>query len=114
MCISLRNPPVKKRRKVSSQVLWLLIFRRLFPLFKPIEIIASFQNIAVMRNAIQQRGRHLGVAENLDPFPKIEIGGDNQRGFLIQMADQVKQQSPSGCGERQVTEFINNNGIHDG
>lgn len=67
-----------------------------------------------MRNAIQQRGRHLGVAEDLDPFPKIEVGGNDQRGFLIKMADQMEQQSFSGCGERQVTEFINDNGIYDG
>lgn len=44
-----------------------------------------------MRNAIQQRGGHLSVAEDLDPFPKIKLGGNHQRGFLIEMADQVEQ-----------------------
>ena len=66
-----------------------------------------------MRNAIQQRGRHLGVAEDLDPLPKIEVGGDDQRGFLIQMADQVEQQCAAGCGERQVAQFIQNHRIHN-
>lgn len=67
-----------------------------------------------MRNAIQQRGSHLGVAEDLDPFPKIEAGGNDQRGFLIQMTAQVERQNPSGYSERQVTELINDNNIHDG
>jgi hypothetical protein len=70
-----------------------LNLRRLFPLLKSIGIVAGFQNIAVMRNSIQQRGRHLGVAEDLDPFPKIEDVGNDQRGFLIKMADQLEQQS---------------------
>jgi hypothetical protein len=77
-------------------------------------IIAGFQNIAVVRNPIQQRGAHLGTVEDLNPFPKIEVGGDDQRSFIIQLADQVEQQSPTGCKERQVTEFINDNSIHDG
>jgi CHAD domain-containing protein len=43
-----------------------LHFRRLFSLLESIGIVAGFQNLAVVRNAIQQRGRHLGVAEDLD------------------------------------------------
>jgi len=66
---------VKKHRKVSSQAISLLNFRHLFALFKSIGIIAGFQNIAVLGNAIQQRGDHLGVAEDLDPSPKIEMRG---------------------------------------
>jgi len=68
-----------------------LHFSHLFPLLKPIGIVAGFQNIAVMRNAIQQRGRHLGVAEDLDPFPKIEVGGNDQGCFFVQMANEVEE-----------------------
>jgi len=42
----------KDRRKVSSLYLGLLVFYRLFPLFKSIGIVTSFQNIAVMGDSI--------------------------------------------------------------
>jgi hypothetical protein len=40
----------KDRRKVSSSCEGLLVIYRFFPLFKSIGIVASFQNIAVMRS----------------------------------------------------------------
>ena len=45
-----------------------------------------------MGQAIQQCGGHFGVAKHTDPFTKAQIGGDDQRGFFIELADQVKQQ----------------------
>ena len=33
-----------------------------------------------MGQTIEQRGRHLGVAEDPGPFAEIEIGGDDHRG----------------------------------
>lgn len=80
----------KDRRKVSSSCEGLLVIYRFFPLFKSIGIVASFQNIAVMRDAIQQRRGHFGVVKNLRPFPEIEIGGDDRRGFLVLMTDNME------------------------
>jgi hypothetical protein len=37
---------------------------------------------------------HLGIAEDARPFPQGEIGGDDDRGALIEAADEVEQQLP--------------------
>jgi hypothetical protein len=38
-----------------------------------------------------QRGGHLGVAEDGWSFVEGEVGGDNDRGLLVQLADQMEQ-----------------------
>jgi len=50
--------------------------------------------------AIQQSCGHLGVAEDGWPFAEVEVGGDDHRGLLVEMADQVEQQLTTGLGER--------------
>ena len=44
-------------------------------------------------NAIKERGGHLGVPEDSDPFGKAEIGRDDEGCFLVELADQVEEQS---------------------
>lgn len=39
-------------------------------------VVARFDDIAVMGQAIEHGGRHLGVAEDLGPVGEGEIGGD--------------------------------------
>ena len=68
----------------------------------------------MMGNSVEQCRGHFGIAEHLYPFCEVEIGGDNQRGFFIELADQVKQQSPTRCWKRQITQFIQNHCIHCG
>ena len=50
--------------------------------------------------AIQHDGGHLGVAKNLRPFGKGEIGHDQQRGVFVEFADQVEKKLPDGLAER--------------
>ena len=49
-------------------------------------------------DAIQQGGRHLGIAKNLHPFGERQIRGDDQRGLLVKLADQVEQQPAADAG----------------
>ena len=46
----------------------------------------------MMGQAIEHGGRHFGVAEHLGPIREGEIGGDQQRGIFVKLADQVEQQ----------------------
>jgi hypothetical protein len=46
----------------------------------------------VVGEAIEQRGRHLGIAEHARPFAEGEIGGDDDRGALVEPADEVEEQ----------------------
>jgi hypothetical protein len=47
-----------------------------------------------MGGADQQRGRHLGIAEDAGPFAEAQVGGDHDAGAFIQLAEQMEQQAP--------------------
>ena len=59
-----------------------------------------------MCEAIEQGGGHLGIAEDAGPFSEGEIGRDDDRGSLIEKADQVEQQLAAGLGERQIAQLV--------
>src|SRR6201987_2430665 len=69
-------------------------------------VVAGLDDVAVMGEAIEQRGRHLWVAEDAWPFAEGEIGGDDDRGALLETADQVEQQLPAGLREGEIAEFV--------
>src|SRR6516165_8000117 len=82
--------------------------------FEAPAIVSSFDNVAVMSEAIEQRGRHLGVGEDAWPFAEGEIGGHDDRGALIEPADEVEEELAAGLGERQIAEFVENDEVHAG
>jgi hypothetical protein len=45
--------------------------------FEAPAVIASLDDVAVVRQAIEQRGRHLGITEDARPFSECEVGGDD-------------------------------------
>ena len=60
----------------------------------------------MVRETVEQRCRHLGIAEHTRPFAEGEVGRDDDRGPLIKTADQVEQQLPAGLGEGEIAEFV--------
>ena len=40
-------------------------------------LIAGFDDVTVMCQPVEKRGRHLGVTENLRPFAEVQIGCDH-------------------------------------
>ena len=64
-----------------------------------------------MREAVEQRGRHFGIAEDARPFAEGEIGGDDDRGALIEAADQVEQELSAGLREGEIAEFVENDEV---
>ena len=56
--------------------------------------------------SIEHGGGHLGVAEDLRPVGEGQGGGDQQRGVLVELADQMEQQLAAGLAERQIAEFV--------
>jgi hypothetical protein len=40
-------------------------------------VVASLDDIAVVSEAIEQRGRHLGITEDTRPLPEREVRGDD-------------------------------------
>src|SRR6266481_3785922 len=82
--------------------------------FEAPAVIAGLDDVAMVGQAIEQRGRHLCVAEHAGPFAEREIGGDDDRRALVEPADEMEQQLATGLGERQVAELIEDDEVHPG
>ncbi len=77
-------------------------------------IVAGFNDVAVMSEAVEQRRRHFGVDEDAWPFTEGEIGCDDHRGALIETADQVEQELPASLREGQIAKFVENDEVEAG
>src|ERR1700730_4215729 len=55
--------------------------------FEAPALVAGFDDFAVMRQSIEQRGRHLGVCEDARPFAEGQVGCDDDGGALVKAAD---------------------------
>src|SRR3954453_21477033 len=73
--------------------------------------IAGLDDIAVVGKPVEHGGGHLGVTEDLRPIGECQVGGDQQRGVLVELADQMEQQLAAGLAERQITKLIDDNEI---
>ena len=67
-----------------------------------------------MGEAVEQGRGHLGVAEDARPFAEGEIGGDEDRGALVEAADEVEEQLAAGLGEGQIAEFVEDDEVQPG
>jgi hypothetical protein len=45
--------------------------------FEAPAVVSGFDDVAVVGQAIEQRGRHLRVCEDARPFTEGEVGGDD-------------------------------------
>src|SRR6516164_1330991 len=82
--------------------------------FEAPAVVAGLDDVAVMGQAVEQRGRHFGIAEHARPFPKRKIGGDDDGGALVKPADEVEQKLTAGLCERQIAELVENDEVHAG
>src|SRR6516162_10449694 len=79
---------------------WRAASGRLCAVLEAPAFVASLDDVAVVCQAVKHGGGHFGVAEDLRPICESEIGGDQQRRVLIELADQVEQQLAAGLAER--------------
>ena len=68
--------------------------------------VAGLDDVAVMREAVQESGGHLRVAENAWPFAESEIGGDDDRGAFVETADHVEQELSAGLREGEIAKLV--------
>jgi len=76
--------------------------------------VAGFDDVAVMGETVEQRGRHLGVAEDAGPLPESEIGCHDNGGALIEPADEVEKELAVRLREGQIAEFGETDEVHAG
>ena len=58
-------------------------------------VVSGFEDVAMMGQAIEQRGGHFGIAEDAGPFAEAEVGGDDDTGMLVEPAQQMEEQCPT-------------------
>jgi hypothetical protein len=79
---------------------------------KPKRLIACLHDMAVVREPIQERRGHLGIAKDLRPLAKRQVGGNHHAGVLIQLGQKMKQQRTTNLTEWQIPQLIQNHQIH--
>ena len=55
-------------------------------------LVACLDDVAVMREAIEQRRGRFRIAKHARPFAEGEIGGDDDRCSLVRAGDEMKQE----------------------
>src|ERR1700722_8136480 len=63
---------------------------------------------------VRRSSRHLRVAEHGCPLAEAEIGGDDDAGALIELAQQMEEQGPSRGAERQIAKLVEDDEIRVG
>ena len=46
-----------------------------------------------------------------DPFPELRVGGDDDAGLLVELADQMEQQCAAGFWERDVAQLVDDHTV---
>src|SRR5208337_3586105 len=72
------------------------------------------EDVAVVGQAVEQRGRHFCIAKDARPIAEGEVGGDDDRGALVEPADEMEQQLTAGLGEGEIAEFIEDDEVEAG
>ena len=66
------------RPKLSTLDRWFcFLFSVALTFPEAIRVVTRFQDFAVVGDSIQQRGGHLSVAKDLNPFAKVEVCRDD-------------------------------------
>ena len=76
--------------------------------------IADVDDLAVMGERVEQCRGHPGVAEDGRPFAEGEVGSADDRGSLVEPADQVKEELAAGLGEGEIAEFVEHDEVDAG
>ena len=67
-----------------------------------------------MGETVEQGGGHLGITKDGGPFAEAEVGGDDDAGALVELAEQMEQQRPARGAEGQVSQFIEDDEVELG
>ena len=58
-------------------------------------VIACFEYVAMMCEPVEQGCGHLGITEDAGPFTEAQVGGDDDAGALVKLAEQMEQHGPA-------------------
>ena len=76
-----------------------------------VTVIAGFDDVAMLGEAVEQRGGHRRVVEDPGPFTEGKVGSEDPAGARVEFAQQVEQPGAVGLRERQIAELIENDPV---
>src|SRR4030081_3583431 len=82
--------------------------------FEAPAVVTGLDDVAVVGQAVEQRGRHLGIAKHTGPLSECEIGGDDDGRAFVEAADEVEQELAAGLSEWKVAKFVKDDEVHPG
>ena len=85
------------RRSVFRRAFEPLLFHRLA---EAVAFAVHLEDMTMMRQTVQQSGRHPFALEDLDPFAKRQITGDQQTASFVAIGEHLKQQFGARTGSR--------------
>jgi hypothetical protein len=68
----------------------------------------------MVSQAVEESRGHPGVAEDGGPFAEGEVCGDDDRGALVEAADEVEKELAAGLREGQIAEFVESDEVEAG
>jgi hypothetical protein len=86
-----------RRRGLPPYAVW-----RSGAVFEAPGLVAGFDDLAVLGQAVEECCGHLRVAEDGRPFGECEVGGDDNRGAFVEAADEMEEQLSTGLCEGQT------------
>jgi hypothetical protein len=73
--------------------------------------VAGLDDVAVMREAVEQGSGHFRIAKDARPFAEGQIGGDDDRGAFVETADHVEQELSAGLREGEIAKLVEDDGV---
>ena len=70
------------------------------------EHVAGFHNVTMVGKASKQRRGHFGVTKDAWPFAEGEVGGDDDGGALVKLADEVEQELATSLCEGEIAQLV--------
>ena len=82
--------------------------------FEAPAFVTGLNDFAMMCEPVEERGCHLCITEDAWPFTEGEVGGDNDRGAFIELADQMEQELTAGLCEGQIAQLVEDQEVETG
>ncbi len=82
----------------------------MYGLLEPVALAVHLEDVTMMHQAIQQSSGHSFSLENLYPFTKCKIAGNQQAAPLITVSKDLEQKFGSRTAEGKIRENLMNAG----
>ena len=75
-------------------------------LSQPVARPFDLDHHGMVEQAVEQSGGDDGIAEDLAPFGKAAVGGEDHRAFLVARVDELEEQIAAAVSDRQVADLV--------